>query len=121
MSTPVGPYSPTHRAGGWLFVSGQVGLNDDGLADGFEAQLRQALVNLKAQVEGAGCFLDQIAKTTVFVVDMADYPLLNEVYSAFFDEHAGGHRPARSAVAVAALPIGALVEIDAMAFDPVVT
>lgn len=113
MSTPVGPYTPIVRAGDWLVVSGQVGLGPDGLADGFDAQLAQALANLRGLVEGEGARLDQIAKTTVFLTSMDDYAAMNEAYVAFFDEHAGGHRPARSAVAVAALPIGAVVEIEA--------
>lgn len=113
MSTPVGPYTPIVRAGDWLVVSGQVGLGPDGLADGFEGQLRQALHNLQGLVEGAGATLAQVAKTTVFLVSMDDYPTMNEIYIAHFDAHAGGHRPARSAVAVAALPIGALVEVEA--------
>ena len=113
MSTPVGPYSPIVRAGDWLVVSGQVGLGPDGLADGFDAQLDQALSNLRGLVEDAGARLDQVSKTTVFLTSMDDYAAMNERYVAFFDEHAGGHRPARSAVAVAALPIGAAVEIQA--------
>ncbi|MCC6226339.1 MAG: RidA family protein [Microthrixaceae bacterium] len=116
MSTPVGPYTPVLGAGGWIITSGQIGLGPEGLADGFEAQLRQALENLRGHVEGAGARMDQVVKTTVFLVSMDDYPALNDIYTAFFDDHAAGHRPARSAVAVAALPIGALVEIEAMAF-----
>lgn len=118
MSTPVGPYTPIVRAGDWLVVSGQVGLGHEGLADGFEAQLDQALDNLAALVQGAGARLDQVVKTTVFLVSMDDYPALNERYTAFFDRHALNHRPARSAVAVAALPIGALVEIEAWVHAP---
>jgi 2-iminobutanoate/2-iminopropanoate deaminase len=113
MSTPVGPYTPIVRAGEWLGVSGQVGLGPDGLVDGFDAQLDQALSNLRGLVEGAGGRLDQIAKTTVFLTSMDDYAEMNARYVAFFDEHAAGHRPARSAVAVAALPIGAVVEVEA--------
>ena len=113
MSTPVGPYTPVVRAGDWLVVSGQVGLGADGLAVGFEAQLRQALANLQGHVEGAGATLAQVVKTTVFLVSMDDYPALNEIYTAHFDAHGSGHRPARSAVAVAGLPIGALVEVEA--------
>jgi 2-iminobutanoate/2-iminopropanoate deaminase len=113
MSTPVGPYTPVVRAGEWLVVSGQVGLGPDGLADGFAGQLDQALANLAGLVEGAGARLDQVAKTTVFLTSIDDYAEMNERYVAFFDERAGGHRPARSAVAVAALPIGALVEVEA--------
>ena len=83
------------------------------LADGFEAQLRQALSNLQGLIEGEGASLAQVAKTTVFLVSMDDYPKMNEIYVEHFDAHAGGNRPARSAVAVAALPIGALGEVEA--------
>jgi 2-iminobutanoate/2-iminopropanoate deaminase len=116
MSTPVGPYSPTVRAGEWLVVSGQVGLGPDGLVDGFAAQLSQALDNVKSLVEEAGLRLAQVAKTTVFLVSMDDYSEMNAIYTGFFDQHAGGHRPARSAVAVAALPIGAVVEVEAWVY-----
>ncbi len=119
MSTPVGPYTPIVRAGDWLVVSGQVGISPDGLAEGLAAQLTQALENLQGLVEGAGARVDQIAKTTVFLVDMDDYAEMNELYTRFFDEQAGGHRPARSAVAVAALPIGAVVEVEAWVHAPV--
>lgn len=118
MSTPVGPYTPIVRAGDWLVVSGQVGLGSDGLAQGFAAQLHQALSNLAGLVEGEGASLADVVKTTVFLVDMADYAELNEIYTAFFAERAGDHRPARSAVAVAALPIGAVVEVEAWVFAP---
>lgn len=113
MSTPVGPYTPVVRAGDWLIVSGQVGLGPDGLAEGFAGQLRQALENLRSLVEANGAQLSQVVKTTVFLVSMENYAELNEIYTAFFADHAGDHRPARSAVAVGELPIGALVEIEA--------
>jgi len=121
MSNPVGPYTPVIRAGDWLVVSGQVGLGPDGLADGFAAQLRQVLTNLASLVIEHGARLDQVAKTTVFLTDMADYVALNEIYTAFFAEHAGDHRPARSAVAVAALPIGAIIEVEAWVYAPPAT
>jgi len=119
MSTPVGPYTPIVRAGDWLIVSGQVGLGPDGLAEGFSDQLNQALENLRKLVEGEGASLAQVTKTTVFLVDMADYNALNEGYISFFEAHAGDYRPARSAVAVAALPIGAVVEIEAWVYAPI--
>jgi len=110
MSTPVGPYTPIVSAGDWLIASGQVGLKDGNLVEGgMAAELQQALENVKGLVEGKGATLDQVVKTTVFLVDMADYAEMNEIYVAFF----GDHRPARSAVAVAELPIGALVEVEA--------
>lgn len=108
----VGPYTPALRAGEWLCVSGQIGLGPDGLADGGVAgQLRQALSNLGALLAEHGATASQVAKTTVFLVDMGDYATMNEVYCDYF----GDHRPARSAVAVAALPLGALVEVEAWA------
>ena len=110
---PVGPYTPIVRAGGWLVVSGQVGLRDGTLVDGgLEPQLRQALANLRGLLEGAGASLSNVTKTTVFLTDMGDYAQMNEIYVAEFKDH----RPARSAVAVAALPIDALVEVEAWAF-----
>ena len=113
MSTPVGPYTPIVEAGDWLIVSGQVGIRDGKLVEGgLEAQLRQALDNLKGLLEGEGASLSDVAKTTVFLTDMGDYSEMNEAYMEAF----GSHRPARSAVAVAALPIGARIEIEAWVF-----
>ena len=110
---PVGPYTPIVRAGDWLVVSGQVGLADGKLvAGGTEAELRQAITNLRTLLEANGASLDQVVKTTVFLRHMGDYALMNEVYMAEF----GDHRPARSAIGVAELPIGALVEVEAWAF-----
>jgi 2-iminobutanoate/2-iminopropanoate deaminase len=112
---PVGPYTPIVRAGDWLICSGQVGLKDGALVDGGVAgQLTQAVANLAALLEGEGAGLSAIAKTTVFLTDISDYAVMNETYVAAF----GDHRPARSAVAVAALPIGAAVEIEAWAWAP---
>lgn len=111
MSKPVGPYTPIVRAGDWLVVSGQVGIVDGKLADGFEAQCAQALANLRAQLESVGASLDDVVKTTVFLRHMADYARMNELYLEAF----GDHRPARSAVGVAELPLGALVEVEAWA------
>jgi len=108
------PYTPVVRAGEWIIVSGQIGLGPDGLGDGFEAQLTIVLANLKRLVESAGATLSQVAKTTVFLTNLpGDYPALNEIYTAFFAEHAGDHRPSRSAIGVAALPFDAVVEIEA--------
>jgi len=110
VSKPVGPYTPIVSAGDWLIASGQVGIADGALVDGgMGAQLRQALANLKGLVEGRGARLDQVVKTTVFLVDMDDYAEMNEIYTGFF----GDHRPARSAVAVAELPLGARIEVEA--------
>ena len=111
MTTPVGPYTPVVRAGDLLFVSGQIGIVDGSLAEGgFGAQAAQALANLRTQVEANGATLDQVVKTTVFLIDMGNFAAMNEIYCEAF----GDHRPARSCVAVAALPIGAIFEVEAI-------
>jgi 2-iminobutanoate/2-iminopropanoate deaminase len=109
----VGPYTPIVRAGEHLLVvSGQVGLAGGALVEGLEGQLRQALANLSGLLEGEGASLGDVVKTTVFLTSMGDYAEMNRVYVDVF----GDHRPARSAVAVAALPLGALVEVEAWAW-----
>lgn len=110
---PLAPYSPAIRVGDFVYTSGQLGLTSDGvLLEGVEAQTRQALVNLKAVLEAAGASMATVMKTTIFMQDMADYATINAVYGEVFGEDS----PARSAVAVAALPAGGLVEIEAVAF-----
>ena len=111
---PVGAYTPIVRAGDWLVVSGQVGMGPDGqmASGGTASELRQAIANLEAQLATQGARLDQVVKTTVFLRHMNDYVVMNKVYVECF----GDHRPARSAVGVAELPIGALVEIEAWAW-----
>lgn len=106
---PAPPYSPFYRAGDWACISGQIGLDESGLVEGFGAQLRQIFANLDGLLAEHGVRKDQIAKTTVFMADMADYAELNEIYLRYFGEH----RPARSAVAVAELPFAARVELEA--------
>jgi 2-iminobutanoate/2-iminopropanoate deaminase len=110
----IGPYSQALRAGGFLFTAGQVGF-DPGTGElvdgGIGEQTRQVLQNIRAILEAGGSGLAQVVKTTVFLVDMADFAAMNEVYADVF----GTHRPARSTVAVAALPRGARVEIEAVA------
>jgi len=118
MSTPVGPYSPIVRAGPWLICSGQLGLapGADGtpaLVDGGPGpQLVQAVANAAGLLAGEGAALTDVVKATVFATDPADFPVVNEAYVAAF----AGHRPARSMVAVTALPMGAAVEIEVWAF-----
>ncbi len=110
----IGPYSQALRAGGFLFTAGQVGFDPatGELVDGGIGQeTRQVLQNIRAILEAGGSGLAQVVKTTVFLVDMADFAAMNEVYAEAF----GTHRPARSTVAVAALPRGARVEIEAVA------
>ncbi|MGI8686050.1 MAG: RidA family protein [Acidimicrobiales bacterium] len=114
MSAPVGPYSPVVRAGGWLVTSGQIGLRDGAVvAGGVRAQTVQALANLRALLECEGASLAAVVKTTVFLTDMADFAAMNAEYATAF----GDHRPARSTVGVAALPLGAVVEVEAWAHD----
>jgi 2-iminobutanoate/2-iminopropanoate deaminase len=112
-NAPVGPYSPIVRAGDWLIVSGQLGMRDGTIVDGgVAAQTTQALANMRALLEGEGASLFAVAKTMVFLTDMATFPEMNEAYVAAF----GGHRPARSSIGVAALPAGGSVEVEAWAF-----
>ena len=111
MTKAVGPYTPVVEAGEWVVVSGQVGVADGRLADGFDAQCVQALANLRGQLESVGASMSDVVKTTVFLRHMADYARMNELYIEAF----GDHRPARSAVGVAELPIGALFEVEAWA------
>ena len=110
----IGPYSQAVRANGFLFTAGQVALDPDKgeLVPGeITEQTARALVNLRAVLEAAHSDFSQVVKTTVFLVDMADFTAMNEVYSRAFGEH----RPARSTVAVAGLPRGARVEIEVIA------
>lgn len=109
---PVGPYTPIVAAGDWLVCSGQVGLRDGALVEGgITAQVTQCVANIQSLLRGHGADLGSVVKTTVFLSDMGDYPAMNDAYVTAF----GDHRPARSAFAVAALPLGALVEIEAWA------
>ena len=113
MATPVGPYTPIVRAGDWLVVSGQVGIKDGRLVSGgLDDELRQAIANLAELLASEGATLSDVTKTTVFLRHLGgDYPRMNEVYIECF----GDHRPARSAIGVADLPLGALVELEAWA------
>ena len=113
MSKPVGPYTPIVRAGDWLVVSGQVGIADGKLVTGgLDAELRQAITNLAGLLASEGASLSDVTKTTVFLKHLgSDYARMNEVYVELF----GDHRPARSAIGVDDLPIGALVEVEAWA------
>jgi 2-iminobutanoate/2-iminopropanoate deaminase len=114
VAAPIGPYTPIVRAGNWLICSGQLGAADGELADGIEAQVVQAIQNVAELLSSEGASLVDVVKTTVYLVDMSDYAAMNAAYLASLD----GHRPARSAVAVAGLPTGARVEIEAWAYLP---
>lgn len=109
----VGPYSHANLAGDMVFVSGQLGLNPatGKLAEGVEAQAEQGLTNLKNVLEACGSSLDQVVKTTVFLSDIADFAAVNAIYAQYFTTD----YPARSCVQVAALPMGAAFEIEAVA------
>jgi 2-iminobutanoate/2-iminopropanoate deaminase len=110
----IGPYSQGTVAHGFLFTAGQVALDPtkgELVAGGIVEQTTRALENLRAILKAAGTDFSQVVKTTVFLVDMADFTDMNEVYGRAF----GSHRPARSTVAVAALPRGARVEIEVIA------
>ena len=109
-----GPYSPAVRAGDWLVLAGQVGLDPatGKIAEGIEAQARQAFANIAAILADCGAAMTDVAQTTVFVADMADFATVNEVYGEVF----AGHKPARSTIQAAALPANALVEIETWAY-----
>jgi 2-iminobutanoate/2-iminopropanoate deaminase len=110
----VGPYSQAVRAGGLIFTAGQIALDPATGAmvdDGIEDQTRQALRNLQAVLEAAGSGLAGVLKTTVYLTDMSAFAAMNAVYAEFF----ASSPPARSAVEVAALPKGALFEIECVA------
>ena len=110
----IGPYSQAIRIEDLIFTAGQIGLipaTMEMIEGGVEAQTRQTLTNLKAVLESADSGLNFIVKTTVFLKSMDDFAAMNAVYSEFFPENP----PARSTIAVAALPKGALVEIECVA------
>lgn len=111
----IGPYSQGVEIGNFLFISGQLPVDPATgafAADDVQGQTRQSLTNISKILEAAGLSMDNVVKTTVFIQHMDDFAQMNEVYARFF---AGDVLPARSAVEVAKLPKGALVEIEAIA------
>ncbi|HSU15356.1 Rid family detoxifying hydrolase [Longimicrobium sp.] len=109
-----GPFSPAVRgAGDSIYLSGQVGTDAAGklVGGGVEAQTRQALENLRAVLEAAGRTLDDVVRVGVYLTDMGNFAAMNEVYARFFAQP----YPARTTIGVAALPLGAAVEIDLVA------
>jgi 2-iminobutanoate/2-iminopropanoate deaminase len=111
----IGPYSQAVRAGGWLFTAGQVALDpvSGQMIEGeIAAQATRALENLVGVLRAAGFGPEDVVKSTIFLTDLADFAAVNEVYGRFFDEP----YPARSTVQVAALPRGAKVEIELVAY-----
>ncbi|MGP1485845.1 MAG: RidA family protein [Campylobacter sp.] len=118
ISTPnapqaIGPYSQAIVANKMVFVSGQLGVKPDGEFAGFDvaSQTRQSLQNLQAILNEAGCLLDDVVKTTIFLADIGDFSTVNEIYASYFK----GDYPARSTIAVKNLPKNALVEIEVVA------
>jgi 2-iminobutanoate/2-iminopropanoate deaminase len=110
----IGPYSQAVRSGQWLFLSGQIGLDPatgELVGDDVVAQTTRVLENLRAVLSAAGATLDHVVRTTIYLVDLANFGRVNEVYARAFN----APFPARATVGVAALPRGARVEIDAMA------
>jgi len=120
MSTPVGPYVPAIRFGDMVVISGQLGLvaQPDGTSTmvegGTAAELDQVLTNVASVLATKGARIDQVVKATMFLADMADFPLVNDVWV----RHFGDHRPTRSTIGVAALPLGGRVEVEVWAHAP---
>ena len=110
----IGTYAQAILSGGFLFCSGQIPLDPATgklVEGGVESQTERVLCNLAAVLEAGGASLRSVAKTTVYLVDLSDFPAMNKVYGTFFTEHP----PARATIQVAKLPAGAQVEIDAIA------
>ena len=112
--TAIGPYSQAVRVGEWVFVSGQIPLHPgtgDVVIGGIEEQTRQALDNLRSVLKAAGASLREVVKTTIYLVDLADFTSVNQIYASYFEVDP----PARATMQVAALPKGVFVEVDAIA------
>ena len=110
----IGPYSQAIKANGFLFTAGQVGIDPatgELVPGDFAAQTRRVLENLRAVLRAAGTDFGKVTKATVFITDFANFQTLNGIYAEYF----GGHKPARTTVAVSQLPKGALLEIDLIA------
>ena len=114
MATPIGPYSPSVRAGDFVIVSGQLGVADGALLEGVTAQTTQSVANLSERLAEHGATLADVSKTMCFLTDMSTFAECNDAYVAAF----GDHRPARSTIGVAALPLNGSVEIEAWAYVP---
>ncbi len=111
---PIGPYSQAVRANGFVFVSGQIPVRPEStqIAEGgIAAQTHQVMRNLSAILDAAGSKLSKVVKTTVFLSNLDDFPEFNRIYAGYFPEA----QPARSTVQVARLPMGVLLEIEAVA------
>ena len=110
----IGPYAQAVVCDGWVYCSGQIGLDPgtgDLVAGGIEVQTRRVLANLGAVLAGAGSGIEDLVRATLYLADMEDFAVVNEIYGAWL----GDARPARATVEVSGLPKGALIEIDAIA------
>lgn len=110
---PNAPYSQAVRVGRTIYLSGTIGMTAEGklAAGGIQPETKQTLENIKAALQPLGATMDDVVKCTVFLVDIAEWPAMNEVYVTFFPKN----KPARSAIAVAGLPANARVEIECIA------
>lgn len=112
---PVGPYSQAFRAGGWLFCSGQIPLDPNTskvVGQDIKTQSRQIFENIKAVLKAQNLDFKNVVKTMVFLTDMKEFTLFNQIYESYFGEH----KPARSCVEVSALPKGVKAEVEVIAF-----
>ncbi len=110
----IGPYEQAIKANGFVYTAGQIGLEPgtgELVSGGLEAQARRVLDNVTAVLEAAGTSWGRAVKTTIYLTDMADFAAVNTIYESYL----GGSKPARTTVAVAGLPKGALVEVDVVA------
>lgn len=110
----IGPYSQAVQAGGLVFCSGQIPLDPvtgELVSGDIRIETKRVMENLQGVLEAAGCTFKHVVRTTIYLVDMADFPAVNEVYGGYF----AAEKPARATVAVQALPKGVRVEIDAVA------
>ena len=115
-SKPLGPYTPGIDVGNLVFLAGQIGIDPATgklVGGGIKEQARQAMENLGRVLKEAGLGYENVVKTTIFLADIGDYPSVNEIYGGFFPQ--GNPPPARSTVAVAAIPAGARIEIEVIA------
>jgi 2-iminobutanoate/2-iminopropanoate deaminase len=118
VAAPRGPYSPAVSAGGFIYVSGQIPIDpvtNQAITGDVKAETRQVLSNIQRILEGCGASMADVVRCGVFLTDVKDFAAMNEVYAEFF----GDAKPARTTIAVAALPLPtAKVEIDAVAYKP---
>jgi len=109
----LGPYSQAIDTGNLLFVSGQIGIDPKTgeLPESFDVQAKNAMNNCKAILEKAGYGFDRVVKATIYLINMSDFAMINEIYGSYFTQH----KPARACIEVAALPKGGKVEIELIA------